>query len=297
VVDKAWLKRIVEASQTAGLSLRRMVAETLLPDMPADGWTLVWDGNGGFVRTGHASGMTIDSGDAHHAPLALSLDAARLPKHMEVRFPPGGFARALPQWSDLPVTLTAGRPWDWRQAPIPANAWNLLWGEFAPRARIREWWPNLRPVALILLAALGIQVLGTYIQWAMLSSEKNSLTRNMEQSFRAAFGQGGVLVNAPLQMQRNLSDLRHTAGQPDDGDMLSLLDAAAPVLATLPAGSVQTLHYESGRLDVDLRAPRGDLQALPQRLQAKGVSARLGDIHEGGGGTEARVSISAGGAS
>jgi general secretion pathway protein L len=294
VVDKAWLKRITEACQAAGLSLRRMVAETLLPPLAPASWTLVLDGAGGFVRTGEASGMAIDGGDASHAPLALRL-AADLPEKIEVRHAQraANESRALPQWSDLPVALVAGSPWDWRQAPIPADALNLLWGEFTPRARIREWWPKLRPVALILLAALAIEVLGVNLQWAMLSGEKRALTQDMEQNFRATFGASGVLVNAPLQMRRNLAELRHQAGQMDDSDFLALLDAAAPVL---PAGSVQALHYESGRLDADVKAAsHNELQSLQQRLQTRGLAVQMGEIHEAQGGAEARLSIQIGG--
>lgn len=297
VMDKSWIKRIVDACQAAGLPLRRMVAETLLPQLSPATWTLVLDGAGGFVRSGAASGMALDGGGAEHAPLALRLNAA-LPKRLEVRYAQSVPAaeRALPQWPDLPATLVAGPPWDWRHAPIPADAWNLLWGEFAPRARIREWWPTLRPIALILLAALGVEALGANLQWAMLANERNALARDMERSFRAAFGETGVLVDAPLQMQRNLAELRHETGQPDDGDFLALLDAAAPALAALPAGGVQALHYESGRLDADIKATRSDdLQALRQRLQSRGLTVQVGDIHDAGGSAEARLSIQAGG--
>lgn len=305
VVDKAWLKRIVEACRTANLSLRRMVPETLLPALTPGTWVLVWDGSNGFVRTGSASGMALDSGDAHAAPLALQLglnaaqnnSSASSPKKIEVRFPQHvpDAQRILPQWDGVPV-ISAGSAWDWRRAPIPADTLNLLWGDFAPRARISEWWPKLRPVALILLAALGVEAIGTNIEWAMLATEKNRLTQDMEHSFRTAFGETGTLVNAPLQMQRNLAELRHSAGLEDDSDFVPLLDATASTLAALPAGSVRGLHYESGRLDVDIKLGRGnDFQDLRQRFKNKGIGVQMGDIHDAGNGAEARLTLLPGG--
>lgn len=296
IVDKPWLKRIVEACRTANLPLRRLVPETFLPALAPGTWTLVWDGSNGFVRTGSASGMALDSGDVHTAPLALSLHSAQppLPKKIEVRFPQHvpEAQRVLPQWNGLPVTLSVGQAWDWRRAAIPYDALNLLWGDFAPRARISEWWPKLRPAALILLAALGVEAIGANIEWALLSNEKKTLMQDMEHSFRTAFGEASTLVNAPLQMQRNLADLRHSAGLPDDGDFLPLLDAAAPTLAALPLGSVRALHYESGRLDMDIKLGSGnDFQGLRQRLQNKGLSVRMGDIHDVVNGAEARLTL------
>lgn len=295
VMDKAWLRRITEACHAAGLSLRRMVAETLLPECSADKWTMVWNGANGFVRSGTATGMALDNGNQQRTPIALRLTS--VPTHIEVRLSPTtDVAPALPQWTDLPTALIPGPAWDWRLAPIPADAWNLLWGEFAPRARIREWWPKLRPAAWIVLAVLGIEILGTHVQWALLANEKSRLEHNMTQSFRAAFGQEAVLVNAPVQMQRNLAELRHATGRVDDGDLLPLLDTAAPVLTAMPGLNLQALHYESGRLDLDIKAARrNDVHLLQKRLQDKGLTVRVGNIHEAGNQAETRLSITIGG--
>jgi len=296
IVDKQWLRRIVEACLTAKLNLRRLIPETFLPALTLGSWTLVWDGHSGFMRSGTASGIALDHGDREHAPLALRLSLNSMPaaEKIEVRFPQHvpEPQRILPQWDGL--TLFAGPAWDWQRAAIPPDALNLLWGDFAPRARISEYWPKLRPAALILLAALGVETLGANLEWAMLAQEKKTLTQDMAHSFRAAFGEASALVNAPLQMARKLAELRHGAGLPDDGDFLPLLDAAAPVLATLPQGSIRGLHYETGRLDVDLRLNKSqDFKDLQKRLP--GLSVQIGDLHETGNGAEARLTLLAGG--
>ena len=297
VLDKLWLRRIVEACHTVKLSLRRMLPETWLPTLTPATWVLVWDGSSGFLRTGPTSGLALDDGDAYTAPLALRLcleGAAPLPSKIEVRFPVSVTAaqRELPQWNDVPVTLAAGPVWDWRSAPIPESTLNLLWGDFAPRAKIREWWPHLRPVVVILLAALSVEAIGTHIEWALLAHEKQNLAQNMEHSFRTAFGNSGTLVNAPVQMQRNLAELRHAAGLPDESDFLPLLDGVARPLAQAPAGSVHALHYEAGRLDVDIKlSSKADFQALQQRLKNKGWSVNVGDLRDTGNGVEARLTL------
>ena len=298
VMDKPWLKHIVDACRKANLPLRKMIPEAFLPPFMPETWVMVWDGSSGFVCTGPANGMALDNGDADTAPLALHMclnsAQASLPEKIELRFPQHvpEAQRTLPHWNGLPVALFAGPAWDWRRVPIPAGALNLLWGDFAPRARISEWWPKLRPAALILLAMLGVETIGANIEWATLSNEKKTLMRDMERSFHTAFGDAGTLVNAPLQMQRNLAELRHAAGLPDDGDFLSLLDAAAVPLAALPAGSVRALHYESGRLDADIKLGRSDdFKSLRQQLQSKGLTAHMSDIHDAGSGAEARLTL------
>jgi general secretion pathway protein L len=302
IVDKQWLARIVAACRVAKLPLRRMTPETLLPACSPETWVLVLDGSGGFLRTGEAGGMALDSNDAASAPLALrlSLNAAAkssppsTPRNIEVRFSQQTpeSQRSLPQWNGLPAALSAGPAWDWRRAPIPNGAPNLLWGGYAPRFRIGEHWPKWRSLAWILLAALAIETAGANIEWALLASEKQALTREMERSFRTSFGENSAVVNAPLQMQRGMAKLRHAAGLPDNGDFLPLLDGAAAALAALPPGSVRALHYEGGRLDVDLALTgKESFRPLQQRLQDGGLGVRASDIRDAGSGVQARLTL------
>lgn len=295
VVDKAWLKRLVDAAHSARLSLRNMVAETFLPALASDSWAVVWDGSSGFVKTGDASGTALDMGDAGTLPLALrlSLDAApQIPKKIEIRFTHdiSDEQRVLPQWPGL--QLVAGGDWDWRRVLIPADALNLLWGDFAPRAKIQAWWPKLRPAVFLLLAVFVVEMAGTNLEWALLLNEKNQQTNAMQRTFRATFGDAVALVNAPLQMQRNLAELRHVAGVPDTGDFLPLLGLASRSLASLPVGSVVAMHYEAARLDIDIRlARRDDFLKLKQGMQGSGVSVRIGEIRDLGNAAEARLTV------
>ena len=295
VVDKPWLKRLVDAAHSAKLSMRSMVAETFLPALAPDNWTVVWDGSSGFVKTGAASGSALDTADAGSLPLALrlSLDLApQIPRQIELRFTHdiADELRTLPQWPGL--QLLAGADWDWRRAPIPGDALNLLWGDFAPRAKIQAWWPKLRPAAYLVLAVLIVEMAGSNLEWAMLLNEKNQQAKAMQRTFRATFGDAVALVNAPLQMQRNLAELRHVAGLPDTGDFLPLLGLASRSLASLPLGSVVAMHYEAARLDIDIRlARRDDFLKLKQAMQSSGISVRISEIRDLGNAAEARLTV------
>jgi len=310
VVDKAWLSRIIEACRNAKITLRRVIPETFMPPLEAGGWTMIWDGKSGFLRTGVTSGLALDGND-HAMPLGLQLQlrTATLPQKIVVRFPqstsshiPQGdnegtmsATQQLPAWHNLPVPLVSGAAWDWRSASIPPEALNMLWGELAPSIRLKEWWPSMRPVALLLLALFLIEAIGTNIEWAMLTQERKTLTDSMQRSFRSAFGEGSALVNAPLQMQRNLAEIRHAAGLPDEGDFLPLINLAAVRLNELPAGSVRNLHYETGRLDVDIKLARNeDFHKLQSALQKSGLNVRMGELQNSGDSVQSRLTLMSG---
>lgn len=299
VVDKPWLQAIVSACDVAKIKLRKAIPEFLLPRLPPESWVAVWDGKQGFMRTGSSSGICLDRGDAQCPPLALTLSLNKHrenpPVHIYLRLHHTADTHEPPSWPDLPVAITLDEEWDWRRETIPAEAVNLLWGAFATESRVYEWIARLRPAAAILLIALFIETLGANIEWALLTREKNIATQEMERTFRKTFGNGSAIVNPPLQMQRNLSALRHAKGLPDDNDFLPLLDQISNTLASLPSGSITGLHYESGRLDVDLRL-RGEVEirALSQRLQGRGLTAHFGDTHNSGNGVETRLTVLSG---
>jgi len=216
----------------------------------------------------------LDHGSEQQAPIAftLSLKASLplSPQNIQFRFPVDATSLAVPNWSNLPANHTVVGRWDWRTEPIPNDTLNLFWGSLAPKIRLLEWLPKLRPVALIILAVIFIETLGTNFEWGLLNHQKNIVTQEMERTFLKTFGETSVVVNPPLQMQRNISALRHTAGLPDDADFLSLLDQASSTLSKLPTGSVAALHYESGRLDVDVKLrTEADITNLQQHLQSK----------------------------
>ena len=294
VMEKSLLKQIIAATSSAGLPLHKLVTETLLPGVQPHSWTMVWDGCSGFLRTSTSTGQALDNGSEETPPLALTLSlqaAVPAPRKIELRFVAGAENPVAPSWN-LPVALVNGTAWDWQSAPIADDIPNLLYGDFSPPLRVFDWLPKLRPVLLILLAALLIEIAGTHIEWAMLAYEKKSLSQQMEKVFRGAFGENSTLVNPPLQMQRNLVTLRHAAGVVDDADFLPLIDAAARGLGDLNSRSIQGISYESGKLEFNLKLANGDaFQSVEQKLKMNGLQVRTSDKHDLGDGTQAKLTL------
>ena len=289
VIAKPWLKQIVKA--TVGRPLRRLIAESLMPALPACGWTLVMDGHNGFLRTSPTTAIALDCGDQQTPPLALMLSikaaASLMPSQIELRFLPTGHPAVLPAW-DLPIPLISGKTWDWTDAPISETTPNLLCGDFSPTPRLFDGLSKLSPVLFILIAAFLIEVAGTHLEWIKLAGEKQALIQNMEHVFRNTFGDESTLVDAPLQMQRNLAGLRHAAGVVDDADFIALLDRAAP----LPSQSVHSLTYESGRLELDIKLANSlDFNKLETELKNKALNVRISDMHNTNDGIQAKLAI------
>ena len=99
----------------------------------------------------------------------------------------------------------------------------------------------------------------------------------MDELLKAAHPGVRVVLDAPLQMQRETERLRAAAGRPGDTDLEALWGAAA---AAWPDGQgpVQSLRYEGGRLT--LTVPGFGVAQLAQfreRLKGQGFSAELNE--------------------
>lgn len=281
VIDRRWMESVMGALEQTGLKPGAMWPETLLPKSQAGAWTVVWDGSAGFIKTGEFSGVPVDGGGTEAPPLALELavqeakQAGRAPKRISLRLSAGAQAPDIEQWSvQLAVPVTLDKAWDWAaEACQSAPAINLLQGEFAPAGFSADWLPRLKPALILGGLIVALQLGGGAMDWALLSYEKHKLQADMEKSFRQAFPEAKSVVDASLQMRRNLADLRHAAGQPDSSDFLPLLAKAAPVLAGV--ANIQSIQYERGTLRLELRLQSGAVADLRGRLGVAGLHAEF----------------------
>jgi len=295
-LNRNWLSRFLAASATAKVRVRRIVPEfCLLPTRDSE-WSLAWDGAQGFLAMDHGLGGALDGGSDARAPVGLQL---RLQQHAPAAlrmFALGSEVQA-PTWDiGMPVVFEK-QSFDWRKAAIPAEAPNLLWGKFAPPPRISEFWPWLRPAAMAALLLFGVEVVVTNLEWALLAHEKRQLMNSMTETFRETFGADATIVDAPLQMRRNMAQLRHGAGVSDDADFLPLLDKFSGASSGIPGSTLRTLRYDDGKLDIEMAlAGATALDMLKQRIAETGLRAQVVDKQDAGGAMTVQLRVAEGGA-
>lgn len=284
-VSRDRLRRFMQACEGASMRLRKAVPEFCLLPVRTDEWSVVWDGHTGFVATGQHAGLVLGRGSEQQPPAALTLRLNHTPPAaLRIFFKAGipSDQRAWPQWAGLNL-LRAAQDWDWRSATLEGGEPNLLWGKFAPPARIQEWWPKLRPLLWLLLLLFAMESLGTNLEWWWLAREKNQIRHTMDSVYQETFGAEATVVDAPLQMRRSLARARHAAGVTDDMDFLPLLDRIAAELGALPGSNVEGVRYADGQLDVEAQLPsRSAWETLQRRLGEQGLRAQVIDVRDSG---------------
>jgi general secretion pathway protein L len=192
-------------------------------------------------------------------------------------------AAAAERWLGAPVALlteaeraleAAAAEGNLRQFDLAArHRGTRALSEGAKRFLSAEW----RPVRYGVLALLALNLLGlnayAWQQRQALASKRVA----MNELLKAAHPGVRVVLDAPLQMQRENERLRAAAGRPGDADLEALWSAAA---AAWPDGQgpVQSLRFESGRLTLTVPGfGEPQLTQFRERLKGSGFAAELAE--------------------
>ncbi len=256
-VDRQALERWLQALATLGFRTIDIHAETLLLPMANGEWSVGWNGEDAFVRTGRLEGAALDCGGEVSPPLGLRLmleEAAAQnarPQSVALFTVDGARPPDVDAWGDaLGVRVRAAGEWDWRQSSAGASD---------PLMRRQRRWHlspaltrKLRPAAWMTGAALALNLVALSVDCARLALEERALRSAMETRFRSAFPEAVAVADPALQMRRKLAHARHAAAIADPADLLPMLQLADNATAGLPAGALRAVGYDQGRLVLEL---------------------------------------------
>ncbi len=280
VCQKAWLRQALAPLQARGLVVSRIVPEW---SPRPEGAPWLWVGG----RPEQLQAVACDALGAMVlppppwpgaiSPALTQADAVLLSDPATAGWVQTHFGRA-------PRMLSPGqRLWQAQQTD-----WDLAQGEWA-QGRSQRWarwaqetaqnlWhaPRWRAARWGLLALLAVQLLG--LQWMawQQGQQQQQLRQQMAALLTQSFPAVQVVVDAPLQMQREVLALQRAMGQAGAGDlevMLSQLGRALP-----PSAQLSSLQFNLGELrwqaaalpDEALAAARASLRAQGYQLNADG---------------------------
>ncbi|MBL0125454.1 MAG: hypothetical protein IPP88_23255 [Betaproteobacteria bacterium] len=293
-IDRTWLVGVLAWLKQAGLSPDCLISIASRIPVDAGEWAVVLDERRGFAKRADGFVYNLDVGAGREPPFGLTLalkearDQRRAPSALVLQSMPSRAVVAAPdaalahQWEralDLPVRLGPSSIDNLQTLLIASKSANLLTGEFAPREAVGKWIGLLRPALIVLALMVSVHVLLILIDNWRLNGERLALEREMTQVFKAAFPAAQAIVDPPLQLQRNLQQLKRERGLPADADAQNLIARLVSLLQTLPGEpvSVSTLAVRDGTATLDLVLATADQRAHLQRAVDRLHGASFGN--------------------
>ena len=271
VCDKQWLRDALAPLQAAGLTVQRLVPELSPSDKPV--LHVLGEPDHSQSLLSHAQGVTLLPPNTAHwqAFTALSRD------DLQIQAEPAMVARVQSTLQRQPNLQSAAQRW----VQSSQSAWDLAQGEWAQgraqrlQRQAQAAWQNLlhapawRPVRWGVLALVALQVLGlNALAWRERSA-LNAQQDSLQSILKTTFPSVTLVIDAPLQMQREVDVLQQKSGSASSTDLEPMLAALAGVL---PAGQLPShIHFANHALRVQGVTPDSNAVGVA-RLKAQGLS-------------------------
>ena len=151
-----------------------------------------------------------------------------------------------------------------------ALALNLLQGDFKPKSKTAVQWKRWRLAASLAAFWLVLNLSMTAYQYQHLSSKNADMQAQIEKLYKDSFPESRKIVNARVQMQQKLDELKSGSSVGADS-LLSLLSYAADALSKDTNINLQSIDYRNSRVDISLTSSNlSAIQTLNSNLNQGG---------------------------
>lgn len=277
-----WLVGHLQALAAGGRPVSRIVPE-LAPEasqplliaagQPSDAWLLA----SGPALTGGVLALPLTAPSL--ALLQDQMAAAQGTTPPQILAEPA-VAQTLEQLLDAPVTLVAPAE---RLLAASRTDWNLAQGALArggaagwARRAARSWRtlahaPQWRPLRWSLAALIIVQALGVLAWRHQVTNELAMRRAQINRILTQTFTHVHVVVDAPIQMAREVAQLRQQSGAVSASDLEPMLSAWANVAE--PAQTPTAVEFSTGQLRLlGLTPDDAQLARLQDQLQTQGYA-------------------------
>jgi general secretion pathway protein L len=273
VCDKQWLREALAPLQAAGLTVQRIVPELSPSDKPVLQVMGEPDHSQSVLR--HAHGVTLlpPNTAQWRAFAELSQD------DLQIQAEPAMVARVQSTLQRQPMLQSAAQRW----VKSSQTDWDLAQGEWAQgraqrvQRQVLAAWQSLlhapawRPVRWGLVALVALQVLGLNVLAWRESNALSAQQAALQSILKTTFPSVTLVIDASLQMQREVDALQQKSGAASSTDLEPMLAALAGVLPT--GQTPQNIHYANQALRVQGVALDNNAASMA-RLKAQGLSLR-----------------------
>jgi general secretion pathway protein L len=166
---------------------------------------------------------------------------------------------------------------DWNLAQFDLARRNPLMARLSLTAHAVWTAPQWRParwaaVGLVLVQVLGLNAYAWHAQ-TVLAQQRAAIRSTLVGTFPNVT----VVVDAPLQMERELASLRQASGSASNRDLETLLSALGSITATSPVNTAQAaIDFIAGELRLTgTNTDPGQVSSMDAALQPQGFTARL----------------------
>jgi general secretion pathway protein L len=141
-----------------------------------------------------------------------------------------------------------------------AMSLNLLQGKYKPKRKNNIEWQRWRLAAALTVIWLGLGLGSAGSEYYDLQDKNKQLRIQIEKIYKTAFPKSKKIVNARVQMEQKLKELKGGSSSSKSTSMLALLSTSASALSSEKGITLQSINYRNNKMDLELTGT--NLQAI-----------------------------------
>jgi general secretion pathway protein L len=137
---------------------------------------------------------------------------------------------------------------------------NLLQDAYKPTKKGDIEWKRWRLAASLAAVFLCLHLGSAGAQYYDLLEKNNQLRAEINNIYKKTFPQSKKIVNARVQMEQKLNELKGASSDTSSGDVIELLASSANALSSEKNITLQSISFRNNRMDIELTGT--NLQAV-----------------------------------
>ena len=296
IVNKELVEQWLDKLASAGIQCKVMVPEILCLPLTDDAdFAGIQLGNNWLIRESSWQGSCLDSSwlemywhnvlaNAEQKPIKLAMLSA-LPEQLESMLISSGdveFLTVDPEMAMLALAQGA-----------EAVSWNLLQGDLAPKKAISPNWLIWRPVAILAVLVVVVNLINTAVTWQNNQSELASAKQELSDAYKKAFPKERFRANT-LRRQLTRKVTQATGGAGGNTNFLMYMQQLSPVFEQFKSTKVDSVRYDGNRQELRLAITASSFQNFERfkvAVEQLGLVVNQGAVNNEGGSVSGSLSI------
>ncbi|MCK4709549.1 MAG: hypothetical protein KAU21_13100, partial [Gammaproteobacteria bacterium] len=153
---------------------------------------------------------------------------------------------------------------------------NLLQNSYQVNKQSSQWWKPWQAAAALIITVIVLELFSASLTLNRLETENNNLSREITKIYKKSFPASKRIVNARVQMENKLKQLRKSNGK-ETLSFTDILANAAPVLQQANTIVINDINYHNNKLEIQFTIDNlSSVETLKERLnKLQNIKAEL----------------------
>lgn len=153
---------------------------------------------------------------------------------------------------------------------------NLLQDDYQPKQKVNMNWQRWRLAASLAALSICLNIGMTSVQYNHFQDSNKKLQVEIDNIYKKSFPRSKRIVNARVQMEQKLDELKGLGKAGSNTSLISLLSDSSSALSAEKSVTIQSINYRNNTIDIEVTgANLQNIEQLNKKLNNTSLSSEI----------------------